>query len=104
MTLTNFPPDSIDWSKIPACVHASAPGKATERTREVGELQLRIVEYSAGYIADHWCSNGHVIFVVVGEVTIEQEDGSRYKLAAGMSYHVADDGGPAHRARSDRGA
>jgi hypothetical protein len=104
MKLTNFSPDSTDWSKIPACVHAGASGTATERKRQVGELQLRVVEYSAGYVADHWCSKGHVIFVVAGDFTIEHQDGRSFMLTAGMSYHVADDDRAAHRARSDHGA
>ena len=104
MKLTNFSTDSTDWAKIPACAQAGASGTATERTRQVGEIQLRLVEYSAGYLADHWCSKGHVLFVVAGEITIEHQDGRKYPLGAGMSYHVADDDKVAHRARSDRGA
>lgn len=104
MKLTNLLPNSIDWSQIPASVHAGASGRATERQQRVGELQLRLVEYSAGYTADHWCSKGHVIFVVAGDLTIEHADGTRYGLTAGMSYVVADDSGTPHRARSDGGS
>jgi hypothetical protein len=104
MKLTNFSPDSNDWSNIAASVHAGASGTATERTRQVGELQLRLVEYSAGYVADHWCSKGHIVLVLSGDITIEHQDGREFPLTTGMSYHVGDDAGPPHRARSDRGA
>jgi hypothetical protein len=61
------------------------------------------VEYSAGYVADHWCERGHVIHVLEGELRTELRDGRHFSLAAGQSYVVADGDG-AHRSRTERGA
>lgn len=104
MRLENLPVGVTDWLQIPPSSHPGASGTATARTRQFGEIQLRRVDYSAGYVADHWCSKGHLVFVVAGDLTIEHRDGRRYALTSGMSYHVADDDGPPHRALSESGA
>ncbi len=105
MKLTNMPEGVTDWSRIPAIRIPGASGAADARTHQVGEIQLRLVEYAPGYLADHWCSKGHIIYVVAGTLTIEhQNDRPACALSAGMSWHVADDEGPPHRVRSDNGA
>jgi hypothetical protein len=104
MKLEDLPTGITDWSQVPATVTRGASGSATIRTREFGPLRLRLVDYSAGYIAEDFCSKGHIIFVVAGRLLIEHEDGSRHTLSAGMSYHVADDQGAPHRVLSDGGA
>ncbi len=64
-----------------------------------------VVDYAPGYVADHWCSKGHVVYVIAGELTIEhQDDRPAHALTAGMSCHAADDAVPAHRVRSATGA
>jgi quercetin dioxygenase-like cupin family protein len=62
-----------------------------------------MVEYTPGYAADHWCSRGHVLLVLEGELRTELKDGRSFKLAAGMSYQVANDAEP-HRSRTEVGA
>jgi hypothetical protein len=104
LKLENLPTGITDWSQVPVAVASGASGSATMRTREFGPIRLRLVDYSAGYIADHWCAKGHIIFVVAGRLMIEHEDGERHVLTAGMSYHVSDEVGPAHRVMSDGGA
>jgi quercetin dioxygenase-like cupin family protein len=105
MKLTNMPEGVADWSRMPATTVPGASGTANARARQVGDVQLRVVEYSPGYLADHWCSKGHVMYVIAGELTIEhQTDQPAYELATGMSWHVADDQVPAHRVRSKKGA
>jgi quercetin dioxygenase-like cupin family protein len=100
-----MPEEVIDWSRRPLSHVAGLSSAATARTRQVGEVRLRIIEYAPGYVADHWCSKGHIIYVIAGEPLIDhQNDSPACALSAGMSWHVADDEGPAHRARSDRGA
>jgi hypothetical protein len=103
MRLENPSPGVIDWSQVPTSVSRGKSGEATARTRQCGEIQLRMVDYSSDYVADHWCSKGHVVFVISGELVIEHQDGCRYNLKRGMSYQVADDG-PPHRVLSDAGA
>jgi hypothetical protein len=104
MKLENLPTGITDWSQVPVAVAPGASGTATLRTREFGSMRMRLVDYSAGYIADHWCSKGHIIFIVAGRLMIEHEDGARHVLTAGMSYHTSDEAGPPHRVLSDGGA
>jgi quercetin dioxygenase-like cupin family protein len=104
MNLNNFPADITDWSQIPASVDPGETGTATMRTRQLGEIQLRHVEYSPKYIADHWCHKGHIVFVVSGRLVIEHLGGAPYLLTQGASYHVPDGDVPPHRVRSEDGA
>jgi quercetin dioxygenase-like cupin family protein len=103
--LTSIPEGVIDWSWISAATVPGATAAASARARQLGDIQLRVVEYAPGYLADHWCSKGHILYVVSGELAIEHRDGQvAYGLSAGMSWHVADDEGTPHRVRSPTGA
>jgi quercetin dioxygenase-like cupin family protein len=103
MKLVGIPFQTIDWSKATPTTHPGETGVATWRTREVGNVRVRMVDYSAGYLADHWCERGHVIHVVEGELTTELRDGRSFTLATGQTYVVADGDG-AHRSRTHVGA
>ena len=73
------------------------------RTRQFGDVRVRIVEYSAGYRADHWCEKGHILLCLEGELETELADGRMFQLRPGMSYQVADKAEP-HRSRTRVGA
>jgi hypothetical protein len=103
MRIENVPFMTTDWSGVPATEHPGATGMALWRSIEVGNIRVRIVEYSADYLADHWCRRGHVLFVLEGELVTELEDGRSVTLTRGMSYQVADDDVP-HRSRTQTGA
>jgi hypothetical protein len=103
MKLAGIPFQSIDWAAIAPTSHPGAPGVATWRTLEVGNVRVRKVEYSAGYVADHWCERGHVLLVLDGELITELADGRTTALGAGDTYVVADGDG-AHRSSSPGGA
>jgi quercetin dioxygenase-like cupin family protein len=94
---------AVDWSEVEPIEHPGERGAATWRTIEVGNVRVRKVEYSPGYVADHWCTRGHVILVLEGELSTELRDGRQFRLTAGMSYHVAD-GDEAHRSSTTSGA
>ncbi|MDB5676394.1 MAG: hypothetical protein JWM65_3376 [Sphingomonas bacterium] len=79
-------------------------GEATWRSFTIGDLRVRIVDYSPGYLADHWCDRGHVLFVLEGELVSELRDGRTFTLSAGMSYQVSDFGDAAHRSSTATGA
>ena len=81
----------IDWNNIPREEHAGQPGTSFWQTKQYDGLRIRIVEYSAGYLADHWCKKGHIVYCVDGEVLSELEDGQKYLLKPGMAYVVSDD-------------
>ncbi len=103
MKIEDVPFTTTDWSRIQATEHPGASGTALWRTVEMGNLRVRMVEYSPGYEADHWCRRGHVVLVLEGELINELEDGTRTALKAGMSYQVAD-GASSHKSRTAGGA
>lgn len=103
MTLTGFDFGTVDWTAVERVAHAGERGVAHWRTVQLGELRLREVEYGPGYLADHWCERGHVVFVLEGELITELKDGRTFVTRAGCSYHVATGREP-HRSRTDRGA
>ena len=103
MKIPEFPFTAIDWKRIPAVEYPGETGTATWRTITVGDLRVRMVDYSPGYFADHWCGRGHVILVVEGEMTAELKDGRTFILTAGMSYLASDDAANPHRSRTETG-
>ena len=103
MRLANIPFETTDWSSVRSVVHAGESGQAFWRTRQFGGIRVRIVEYTPGYRADHWCAKGHILFCMDGELHIELADGRKFMLGAGMSYQVADDTQP-HRSSTMTGA
>jgi hypothetical protein len=103
MKLLDIPFQTTDWSSIPPTIHAGDVGQASWRTKMHGSLRLRMVEYSAGYIANHWCEKGHILFCLEGELHTELADGRAFDLRPGMTYEVADGMEP-HRSSSPAGA
>ena len=93
-----------DWSKVAPTIHAGETGQALWRTFTIGDLRVRMVEYTPGYVADHWCERGHVLYVLEGELDTELKDGRRFTLKPGMSYQVSDAGDAAHRSVTKTGA
>ncbi|SDT11963.1 hypothetical protein SAMN05216598_4040 [Pseudomonas asplenii] len=103
MELTAIPFGTTDWSKIEATVHPGETGTAYWRTCQFGTIRVRQVEYSPGYLADHWCRKGHILLCLEGQLETELEDGREFTLTAGMSYQVADNA-EAHRSSTSTGA
>ncbi|MCP1833774.1 MULTISPECIES: DHCW motif cupin fold protein [Bradyrhizobium] len=104
MKIPTLPFTVTDWNKLEPSVHPGETGQALWRTLNIGELRVRMVEYSPGYLADHWCDRGHVLYVVTGELDTELRDGRRFTLKPGMSYQVSDFGDAAHRSSTKTGA
>jgi quercetin dioxygenase-like cupin family protein len=103
MRIEGVPFAAMDWSRVPETEHAGETGTAYWRTVEIGNIRVRKVRYSPGYKADHWCSKGHVLLILEGEMTTELKDGTSVVMKTGMSYHVADDAMP-HRSVTAGGA
>lgn len=103
MQINNLPFSITDWSKIEKTEYKGEKGTAYWQTQKFGEIRVRIVEYSPGYLADHWCSKGHILFCLEGELHTELEDGRKFILKAGMNYQVADNAEP-HRSSTVKGA
>jgi hypothetical protein len=91
------------WDAVPASEHKGETGTAIWRTLETGNIRVRMVEYTPGYRADHWCSRGHVLLVLAGELVTELRDGRRFVMTPGTSYQVAEDAQP-HRSETTIGA
>jgi quercetin dioxygenase-like cupin family protein len=103
MHLKDIPFQVTDWSALAVTEHPGETGRATWRTVEIGNVRVRRVEYTEGYLADHWCERGHVLLVLEGELITDLRDGRSFTLRAGDSYEVADGAAP-HRSRTSRGA
>jgi hypothetical protein len=91
------------WSDIEPTRHTGEVGFALWRTRQFGAIRVRMVEYSSGYSADHWCEKGHILLCLAGDLYTELKDGRRFVLSPGMSYQVADHA-EAHRSWAPSGA
>jgi hypothetical protein len=102
MEIRNIPFEVFDLANTIPEEHAGTTGKAFWRTVKRGDMRVRIVEYSPGYLADHWCTKGHVVFVLEGSFESELRDGSRHILDKGMCYFVSDNTDE-HRSYSKEG-
>jgi hypothetical protein len=103
MEIANLPFATTDWSQVERTEHKGEQGMAYWRTCQFGPIRVRMVEYTPGYLADHWCRKGHVLLCLQGELHTELEDGRTFLLKAGMSYQVADNA-EAHRSSTTTGA
>jgi quercetin dioxygenase-like cupin family protein len=103
MNMSAIPFGTTDWSQVERTEHPGTTGVAHWRTRQFNDIRVRMVEYSPGYEADHWCSKGHILLVLEGELETELVDGRRFTLTPGTSYQVAD-AAEAHRSRTRAGA
>jgi hypothetical protein len=88
--MSHIPYSTIDWNSIPKIEHRGKNGTAFWQTIQFPGLRIRIVDYSDGYLADHWCQKGHVVYCLEGEFVNEQENGESFIMKKGMSYIVSD--------------
>jgi quercetin dioxygenase-like cupin family protein len=103
MKMSDIPFGTTDWSTVEATEHKGETGMAYWRTRNFGDIRVRMVEYTPGYLADHWCVKGHILLCLEGELHTELEDGRKVVLKPGVSYQVADKAEP-HRSFTPVGA
>ncbi len=104
MKIPTLPFTVTDWSKVEPTVYKGEQGEARWRTLDIGDIRVRHVEYTPGYLADHWCDRGHILYVLEGEIISSLRDGRSFTLSAGMSYQVSDFGDAAHRTYTPKGA
>jgi quercetin dioxygenase-like cupin family protein len=103
MKITDLPFGTTNWAELERTEHKGDTGLAYWQTRNFGDIRVRMVEYTKGYLADHWCKKGHILFCLEGELETELEDGRTFTLTPGMSYQVADNA-EAHRSSTKVGA
>jgi quercetin dioxygenase-like cupin family protein len=103
MIMADIPFGTTDWNQVESTEHRGETGTAYWRTRKFGDIRVRMVEYTPGYLADHWCAKGHILFCLEGELETELADGRKFILTPGVSYQVADNA-EAHRSSTKTGA
>ncbi len=103
MEMKNISFGTTDWAEIVPTEHKGETGMALWRTQQFDTIRVRMVEYSADYLADHWCKKGHILFCIEGELHTELADGREFILTPGTSYQVADNAEP-HRSYTNAGA
>jgi quercetin dioxygenase-like cupin family protein len=103
LKIEDVPFSNIRWPEMPLSEQSGAVGYALSQTVETGNVRLRLVTFSPGYEADHWCSKGHVVFVLKGQLSTVLQDGRKFLTLQGESFCVGDNDGQ-HRAETDRGA
>jgi len=103
MHISGIPFGTTDWSQVPRTEHKGESGLAYWRTQQFGAVRVRMVEYTPGYRADHWCVKGHILLCTEGALQTELKDGRSFTLTPGMSYQVADNAEP-HLSHTDIGA
>lgn len=103
MTLENINPTSFHWDNLIAEKFDGESGCTIIKTQYVGTIKIRYVEYSANYLADHWCTKGHIVYVISGALIIEHNDKTELLLNHGSTYIVGDNS-MAHKAKSVNGA
>jgi hypothetical protein len=94
---------TCDWTAVAETEHPGASGCAYWKTQQYGDVRVRMVRYTPGYRADHWCRRGHVLLVLAGTLNTELQDGTTVTLTVGHSYTVADDAS-SHRSWTSTGA
>jgi len=103
MQMSAIPFGITDWATVERTEHKGQTGVAFWRTKNFGDIRIRLVEYSPGYLADHWCMKGHILLCLEGELQTELKDGRKFILKPGVSYQVADNAEP-HRSFTAIGA
>jgi quercetin dioxygenase-like cupin family protein len=103
MDMKDIPFGTTNWAQIPPTEHKGEKGVAYWHTQHFGNIRVRMVEYSPGYLADHWCNKGHILLCLEGELHTELRDGRKIVLTQGTSYQVADNTEP-HRSYTSSGA
>jgi quercetin dioxygenase-like cupin family protein len=103
MKVHNIPFGTTNWSQVERVEKSAQAGQAFWQTQQFGDVRVRMVEYTPGYVSDHWCVKGHILLCLEGELHTELEDGRSFTLTAGMSYQVADNAEP-HRSTAPLGA
>jgi hypothetical protein len=102
MDMRNIPFGTATWSQIDPAEHTGESGMAYWRTQQFDNIRVRMVEYTPGDLADHWCSKGHILLCLEGELHTRLADGREFVLTPGTSYKVADHAEP-HRSYTSTG-
>ncbi len=89
--MTHIPFSTFNWASVEKIEHKGETGTSIWQTIQLGNLRIRIVEYSKNYLADHWCQKGHIVHCLEGEFISELDNGEKFIITKGMTYVVSDE-------------
>ena len=101
--MSDIPFGTTDWSEIERTEHMGTTGAAYWKTQSFGAIRVRMIEYTPGYLADHWCVQGHILLCLEGAHRTQLEAGRKFPRSPGDRYQVADNAEP-HRSYTASGA
>ena len=104
MEIIDVPFSTAKWDEIPPSVHTGETGYALWRDVDLGNIHVHMAEYSPGYLAEGWCTTGHVMLVLRGQLVTELKDGRVFTLNPGESYMVSSSETNPHRSHTSCGA
>jgi hypothetical protein len=64
MRMSDIPFGTTDWSQVAPTERKGGSGYAYRRTQYFGAIRVRMIQYSPGYFADHWCVKGHILLCI----------------------------------------
>jgi hypothetical protein len=88
--MSNIPFQTINWDAVAKVAHTGDTGMSYWQTVQFEGLRIRTVTYESGYLADHWCKKGHIVYCLEGEFESELENDTTITLSKGMMYVVSD--------------
>lgn len=103
MKIESIPFTFVNWEEVEKVRQKGETGFAIVQTAPLNDITIRLVEYSKNYLADHWCTKGHIVYCLEGQFVLELHTGEKYILLKGMSFIVSDDVSN-HKAYSKSGA
>lgn len=87
----SIPFSTFDWTNVEKIEHKGETGTSIWQTIQLDNLRIRIVQYSANYLADHWCQKGHIVHCLEGEFINELANSDKFIMTQGMTYVVSDE-------------
>jgi hypothetical protein len=91
MLIPDHPFFTTDWREIESETISGETGIVIQKIKFVGDIRIRMLDYSANYLADHWCTKGHIIQCLEGEIQLVFDNGKESTLMSGMTFAVGDE-------------
>ena len=104
MKISDVPFSVTEWEGVGQTEHKGIKGTSLWKTFEEGNIRARIVEYSPGFVSDHYCERGHVVLVLKGSLLLTMKKGDRFIIEEGCSFQLSDDASKPHSVSSEHGA
>ena len=69
----------------------TSPAGARFKVQKIGALQLRLLEFSRDLDHPHWCTTGHLGYILEGEMEVEFASGSQvFRAGDGLAIPAGD--------------